>query len=86
MTRNLENSKSENSNIQEMGPRQSTRLNVTISGAAPPPRVSTTGTTAVATMVAIRDEVHSVITTTQAVPSKAAYGIKVMAQAMSLHT
>ncbi|KAM2359086.1 hypothetical protein TB2_007612 [Malus domestica] len=30
-----------------MGPRRSTRLNVTISGAAPAPRVSTTGTTAV---------------------------------------
>ena len=32
MARNLENSTSENSNIQEMGPRRSTRLNVTISG------------------------------------------------------
>ncbi|KAM2526218.1 hypothetical protein TB1_023638 [Malus domestica] len=31
-----------------MGPQRSTRLNVTISRAAPPPRVSTTGTTAVA--------------------------------------
>ena len=38
MARNLENSTSENSNIQEMGPRRSTRLNVTISGVASPPR------------------------------------------------
>ncbi|KAM1655557.1 hypothetical protein ACFX1Q_008422 [Malus domestica] len=54
-----------------MGPRRSTRLNVTISGAAPPPRVSTTGTTAVATLVATHGKVHCAFTTAQAVPSKA---------------
>ncbi|KAM1439764.1 hypothetical protein ACFXTO_013582 [Malus domestica] len=42
MARNLENSTSENSNVQEMGLWRSVRLNATISGAAPPPRVSTT--------------------------------------------
>ena len=71
MARNLENSTSENSNIQEMGPRRSTRLKVTISGAAPPPRVSTTRTIVVATTVATHDEVHGAITKARVVPSKA---------------
>ena len=62
MARNLENSTSENSNIQEMGPQRSTRLNVILSGAAPPPRVST----AVATTVATHDEVHGAKATAQA--------------------
>ncbi|KAM1980396.1 hypothetical protein ACFX15_037019 [Malus domestica] len=65
-----------------MGPWQSTRLNVTISGAAPPPRVSTTGTTMAATMVAICGEVHGVTTTARAVPSKA-HDTKATTQAMS---
>ena len=60
MARNLENSTSENSNIQEMGPRRSTRLNMTISGVAPSPRGSTMATTAVATTVATHGELcHS---------------------------
>ncbi|KAM2954099.1 hypothetical protein FF1_032423 [Malus domestica] len=50
-----------------MGHRRSTRLNVTISGAAPPPRVSTTGTTAVVT----RGEVYGVTTMTQAMSLRA---------------
>ncbi|KAM1205493.1 hypothetical protein ACFX2F_006328 [Malus domestica] len=65
-----------------MGPRRSTRLNATISGAAPPPQVSTTGTTAVATLVATRGEVHGAFSTARAVPSKA-HGTKATAQAMS---
>ena len=98
MARNLENSTSENSNIQEMGPRRSTRLNVIIGGAASLLRGSTMATTAVATT---RDKVHGTTTTTtaravplkqaqamplkqaQAVPSKA-HGTKAMTQAMSL--
>ncbi|KAM1781705.1 hypothetical protein ACFX11_040249 [Malus domestica] len=70
-----------------MGPRRSTRLNVTISGAVPPPRVSTTGSTVVAT----RGEVYGITTTTRAMPSKQAqtmpskaHGTKAMAQAMLL--
>ncbi|KAM1268110.1 hypothetical protein ACFX2G_000452 [Malus domestica] len=66
-----------------MGPRRSTRLNAKISGAAPPPRVSTMGTTAVATSVATRGEVHDAFTTARPVPSKA-HGIKATAQPMSL--
>ncbi|KAM2298353.1 hypothetical protein ACFX1X_000328 [Malus domestica] len=66
-----------------MGPRQSMRLNATISGATPPQRVSTMGTTMVATSVANRGEVHGTFTTARAVPSKA-NGTKAMAQAMSL--
>ncbi|KAM2215189.1 hypothetical protein ACFX1X_022355 [Malus domestica] len=79
MARNLENSTSENSNVQEMGLRRSVRLNATISGAAPPPRVSTMGTTTVATSVATRGEVHGAYTTARAVPSKA-HSIKATAQ------
>ncbi|KAM2305801.1 hypothetical protein ACFXTH_025320 [Malus domestica] len=71
MARNLENSTSENSNVQEMGLLRSVRLNATISGAAPPPRVSTMGTTTVATSVATRGEVHGAFITARAVPSKA---------------
>ncbi|KAM2866191.1 hypothetical protein COP2_022270 [Malus domestica] len=66
-----------------MGLWRSVRLNVTISGVAPPPRVSTTGTTTVATSVATRGEVHGVFTTARAVPSKA-HGTKATTQAMSL--
>ncbi|KAM1683260.1 hypothetical protein ACFX14_034436 [Malus domestica] len=74
-----------------MGLRRSVRLNVTISGAAPPPRVSTMGTTTVATEVtttvatevATRGEVHSAFTTARAVPSKA-HSTKATTQAMSL--
>ncbi|KAM2340079.1 hypothetical protein PS2_018981 [Malus domestica] len=58
MARNLENSTNENSNIQEMGLRRSMRQNATIRGAASPPRVSTMGTTAVAT----HGEVHGAFT------------------------
>ncbi|KAM2511571.1 hypothetical protein COP2_036698 [Malus domestica] len=54
-----------------MGLRRSVRQNATISGAAPPPRVSTMGTTTVATSVATRGEVHGAFTTARAVPSKA---------------
>ncbi|KAM1298663.1 hypothetical protein ACFX2F_025442 [Malus domestica] len=79
MARNLENSTSENSNVQEMGLRRSVRLNATISGAAPPPRVSTMGTTTVATSVATRGEVHGAFITARAVPSKA-HGTKAIIQ------
>ncbi|KAM2062353.1 hypothetical protein ACFX1T_047310 [Malus domestica] len=78
MARNLENSTSENSNVQEMGLQRSVRLNATISGAAPPPRVSTMGTTTVATLVATRGEVHGAFITARAVPSKA-HGTKATA-------
>ncbi|KAM2497744.1 hypothetical protein PS1_040086 [Malus domestica] len=81
MARNLENSTSENSNVQEMGLRRSVRLNAIISGAAAPPRISTTGTTTVATSVATRGEVHGAFTMARAVPSKA-HGTKAMAQAV----
>ncbi|KAM0959821.1 hypothetical protein ACFX2I_024854 [Malus domestica] len=81
MARNLENSTSEISNVQEMGLRRSVRLNATISGAAPLPRVSTTGTTRVATSVATHGEVHGAFTTARAVPSKA-HGTKATAQAV----
>ncbi|KAM1536142.1 hypothetical protein ACFX1Z_015070 [Malus domestica] len=71
-----------------MGLRQSTRLNVTIGGLAPPPRVSTTGTTAV---IATRGEVHGTTTRARAVPPKQsqalpskAHDTKAMTQAMSL--
>ncbi|KAM1207325.1 hypothetical protein ACFX13_008034 [Malus domestica] len=74
-----------------MGPRRFTRLNVTIGGAAPPPRVSTTRTTAVATLVATRGEVHGTTTTARAVPPKKsqavsfkAHDTKAMTQTMSL--
>ncbi|KAM1758894.1 hypothetical protein TB2_007785 [Malus domestica] len=73
-----------------MGLRRSTRLNVTIGGAAPP-RVSTTRTTTVATLVAIRSEVHGTTTTARVVPPKQsqavsskAHGTKAMTQTMSL--
>ncbi|KAM1602465.1 hypothetical protein PS1_029634 [Malus domestica] len=62
-----------------MGLRRSVRLNATISGATPPPRVSTT----VATSLATRGEVHGAFTTARAVPSKA-HGTKATTQAMSL--
>ena len=58
MVRNLENSTSNNSNIQEVGPRRSTRLNVALGEMAPLPRGSTTGTT--------RGEVHSATAAVQA--------------------
>ncbi|KAM2250685.1 hypothetical protein ACFXTI_005169 [Malus domestica] len=63
MARNLENSISENSNIQEMRLRRSVRQNATIRGTASSPRVSTMGTTVVATSVATRGEVHGAFTT-----------------------
>ncbi|KAM2695480.1 hypothetical protein EV1_039970 [Malus domestica] len=63
MVRNLENSISENSSVQEMGVRRSVRQNATIRGTASPPRVSTMGTTAVATSVATHGEVHGAFTT-----------------------
>ncbi|KAM1104863.1 hypothetical protein ACFX19_013393 [Malus domestica] len=63
MARNLENSASENSNIQEMGLRRSVRQNVTIREATSSPRVSTMGTTVVATLVATHGEVHGAFTT-----------------------
>ncbi|KAM1360453.1 hypothetical protein ACFX2F_047308 [Malus domestica] len=62
-----------------MGLRRSVRLNVTISEAAPPPRVFTMGTTMVATSVATRGEVHGAFITARAVPSKA-HGTKATAQ------
>ncbi|XP_048433123.1 predicted GPI-anchored protein 58 [Pyrus x bretschneideri] len=69
-----------------MGSRRSTRLNVILGGAAPPPQGSTMGTTAVAT----RGEVHGTTTTARAVPPKQAqvvpskaHGTKAMTQAMS---
>ncbi|KAM1353165.1 hypothetical protein ACFX2H_032681 [Malus domestica] len=62
-----------------MGLRRSVRLNATISGVAPPPRVSTMRTTTVATSVATRGEVHGAFTTARAVPSKA-HGTKATAQ------
>ncbi|KAM1066872.1 hypothetical protein ACFX2B_021980 [Malus domestica] len=70
MARNLENSTSENSNIQEMGLWRSKGLNVILGGAAPPPQGSTMATTAVATMAITHGEVHDSTT---------------MARAMSLH-
>ncbi|KAM1337423.1 hypothetical protein ACFX2H_041260 [Malus domestica] len=63
MARNLENSTSENSNVQEMGLRRSVRLNATIRGAASSSRASTMGTTVVATSIATRGEVHGAFTT-----------------------
>ncbi|KAM1228517.1 hypothetical protein ACFX2J_007603 [Malus domestica] len=79
MARNLENSTSENSNIQEMGPRRSMRLNVILRGAAPPSQGSTMATIEVATMVITRGEVHGSTTTAQAVLSKA-HATKAMAR------
>ncbi|KAM1032446.1 hypothetical protein ACFX2C_036111 [Malus domestica] len=70
MTRNLENSASKNSSIQEMGLRRSIRQNATRRGAASSPRASTMGTTVMATSVATRGEVHGAFTTARAVPSK----------------
>ena len=61
-----ENSMSNNSNIQGVGPRRSTRLNVTLGEMAPPPRGSTMGTTAVTT----RGEVHDTTTAVQASHSR----------------
>ncbi|KAM0968314.1 hypothetical protein ACFX2A_016981 [Malus domestica] len=81
MARNLENSTSENSNVQEMGLRRSVRLNATIRGAASSSRASTMGTTVVATSVATRGEVHGAFTTARAVPSKA-HGTKTTIQAV----
>ena len=66
MARNLGNSTSDNSNIQEMGPRRSTRLNVVLGGTTPLPRGSTMATTAVTT----RDEVHGTTTMAQIVPPR----------------
>ena len=66
MVRNLENLTSNNSNIQDVGPRRSTRLNVTLGEMAPLPRGSTMGTTAMTT----RGEVHG--TTPAAKPAHAA--------------
>ncbi|KAM1716552.1 hypothetical protein ACFX11_024507 [Malus domestica] len=63
MARNLENSTSENSNVQEMGLRRSVRLNATIRGAASSSRASTMGTTVMATSVATRGEVHGAFIT-----------------------
>ena len=60
------NSMSNNSNIQGVGPRRSTRLNVTLGEMAPPPRGSTMGTTAVTT----RGEVHDTTTAVQASHSR----------------
>ena len=51
MVRNLENSMSNNSNIQDVGPRRSTRLNMALGEMAPLPRGSTMGTTAARSMV-----------------------------------
>ncbi|KAM1100311.1 hypothetical protein ACFX2B_006723 [Malus domestica] len=64
-----------------MGVRRSVRQNATIKGAASPPRVSTMGTTAMVTSVAIRGEVHEAFTTARAVPSKA-HGTKTTTQAV----
>ncbi|KAM1142459.1 hypothetical protein ACFX19_042982 [Malus domestica] len=58
------------------------RLNATISGAAPPPRVSTMGTTMVATSVATRGAVHGAFTMARVVPSKA-HDTKATTQAVS---
>ena len=67
MVRNLENSMSNNSNIQDVGPRRSTRLNVALGEMAPLPRGSTMGTTAVTT----RGEVHGTTAAVQASHSRA---------------
>ncbi|KAM1824164.1 hypothetical protein ACFX13_023789 [Malus domestica] len=64
-----------------MGLRRFVRQNATIMGAASLPRVYTMGTTAVATSVAIRGEVHGAFTTARAVPSKA-HGTKTTTQAV----
>ena len=66
MVRNLENSTSNNSNIQDVGPRRSTRLNVALGEMAPLPRGSTMGTTAVTT----RSEVHGATAAVQASRSR----------------
>ncbi|KAM1686894.1 hypothetical protein ACFX2K_034939 [Malus domestica] len=70
MARNLENSTSENSNVQETGLRRSVRLNATISGSAP------------LRLVATRGKVHGVFSTARAVPSKFA---RARAQASHSH-
>ena len=66
MVRNLENSISNNSNIQDVGPRRSKRLNVALGEMAPLPRGSTMGTTAVTT----RGEVYGTIAAVQASHSR----------------
>ena len=71
MARNLENSTSDNSNNQEMGPRRSTRLDVVLGGTAPPPR----GSTMAPTMVTTRDKVHGTTTMAQIVSPRQAQAI-----------
>ncbi|KAM1723626.1 hypothetical protein ACFX11_022178 [Malus domestica] len=67
-----------------MGSRRSTRLNVILGGAAPPPQGSTMATTEVATMAITRGEVHGSTTTAQAMLSKA-HATKATARTMSFH-
>ena len=77
MARNLENSTSDNSNIQEMGPGGSTKLNMVLGGTAPPPRGSTMSTTAVTT----RDEVHGTTIMAQIVPPRQVQAVQHKAHA-----
>ena len=77
-----ENSMSNNSNIQGVGPRRSTRLNVTLGETAPPPRGSTMGTTAVTT----RGEVHDTTTAVQASHSRPPHVEQLAPAAKPAHT
>ncbi|KAM2757019.1 hypothetical protein PS2_018811 [Malus domestica] len=63
MARDLETSTRENSNVQGLGLGQSTRLNIVVSGAAPP-RGITVATTTSATF----GKTHSSMATVEAVP------------------
>ena len=72
MARNLENSTSENSHIQEMGPRRSMRLDVVIGGVVPPQS---------STMATTHGKIHGTTIMTQAMPSKLA-----RAQAQTMHS
>ncbi|KAM1060899.1 hypothetical protein ACFX2B_025228 [Malus domestica] len=67
-----------------MGPQRSTRLNVILGGAVPPPQGSTMATTEVATMAITRGEVYGSTTTAQAMLSKA-HTTKATTRTMSLH-
>ncbi|KAM1625112.1 hypothetical protein ACFX2K_023229 [Malus domestica] len=66
MARDSETLTNGNSNVQGLGPRQSTRLNIIMSRAAPPARGTTVATTTTTTL----GKAHDPTTTTQAMPFK----------------
>ncbi|KAM2029854.1 hypothetical protein ACFX16_041322 [Malus domestica] len=70
MTRDLETLTNKNSNVQGLGPRQSTRLNTIMSGTVPPPQGTTVATTTEATL----DKAHDTTTKTQVMPFKPTRG------------